>query len=391
MGFCKKCGSEVAEDARFCEKCGTPVNQQGSSAQAVKMQPDSGARKQSYEGEIRKCPNCGDPIDAFELVCDKCGYNFSTNRMSTSQERLAAQLSAIDAEMQEAKKKSRKDDTEWAIPYKERKATCINAFPVANSVEEIASFLMYAGGNIDMSCVATSNSNNNYDKGDHMIADAWIGKMDQMYQMAKVSFADSPKFTQIEHIYTEKKKEIKKTRVKKIVSNPLFLSGAMMVGGILMLLMMPLFMGGGERKLERQVKQIEAYIAEENYDAALTTAYAMSDNYSDSWSETRASLINRILELQGKSQGIEENHEGMVQIPIETLTGKQVSDVVAMLTSAGFTNVTQEKVQSDLLTGWMDKMLETKGEVEEVSVNGSTDYTKGSWLAPDTPIIVRHW
>lgn len=220
MGFCKQCGSELTEDARFCEKCGTPVSS-NSGNQPVKMQAETSERKQIYEGEIRKCPNCGDPIDAFELICDKCGFNFSTNRMSTSQERLAAQLSTIDAKLQEAKKKNKKEDYQLAIQYKEQKASCINTFPVANSVEEIVSFMMYASGNIDMTCVATSNENNNYDKGDHMIADAWIGKMEQMYKMAKVSFPDSPKFAQIEKIYTDKQNEIKKTGLKRIISNPM--------------------------------------------------------------------------------------------------------------------------------------------------------------------------
>ncbi len=228
MGFCKQCGSELPEDARFCEKCGTPVSAKTGN-QSVKMQAESGERKQTYEGEIRKCPNCGDPIDAFEFICDKCGFNFSTSRMSTSQERLAAQLASIDAKMQAETKKNKKNDSETAIKYKEQKATCINTFAVANSVEEIVSFMMYASGNIDMTCVATSNENNNYDKGDHMIADAWIGKMEQMYQMAKVSFSDSPMFSQIEHIYTEKKKELKKTGIKKITSNPMFGLAAMMV------------------------------------------------------------------------------------------------------------------------------------------------------------------
>ena len=226
MAFCKQCGARVDDDARFCEKCGVAIGGQDSGNTSPVIQPISSARKQSYEGEIRKCPNCGDPIDAFEFVCDKCGFNFSTNRISTSQERLSAQLAEIDAKLQEAKKTRKKKDHEWAIPFKEQKATCINTFPVANSIEEIMSFMMYASGNIDMNCVATSNVDRSYyDKGDHMIAEAWIGKMDQMYHMAKVSFSDSPKFSQIENIYNDKKNEIKKTSVKRITTNPFFILG----------------------------------------------------------------------------------------------------------------------------------------------------------------------
>ena len=118
MGFCKKCGVELAEDARFCEKCGTPVTIQSAGSESIKMQSETDVRKQSYEGEVRKCPNCGDPIDAFEMICDKCGFNFSTNRMSLSQERLAAQLATIDAKMQAA---------ENSLPFKSVSASFANA------------------------------------------------------------------------------------------------------------------------------------------------------------------------------------------------------------------------------------------------------------------------
>lgn len=68
----------------------------------------------------------------------------------------------------------------------------------------------------------------------------------------------------------------------------------------------------------------ELYIAEENYDAALTVAYSMSDNYSDSWSETRANLINRIQALKSESEGTSVDNEGKVQFPTKTLEGEQV-------------------------------------------------------------------
>ena len=199
--FCKYCGADIDNDSKFCKSCGATLDGAGYA------QSDGSIRKQTYEGELRKCPNCGDPIDAFELICDKCGYNFSTNRVSSNQEKLATQLRKIDEEQ-----------IRRAIK-KERKASCISAHPVPNSIEEISSFMMYAGGNIDIKCLATANSVEEYDKGDRKIAEAWIGKMDQMYQLARITFSQEPLFAEIEKIYLAKKREIKRAVVKRFISS----------------------------------------------------------------------------------------------------------------------------------------------------------------------------
>lgn len=325
MRNCVNCGALVDEDARFCEKCGTAITVQGSESGTVKMQAEGTGRRQSFEGEVRKCPNCGDPIDAFEFVCDKCGYNFSTNRMSTSQEKLAAQLQSIDARMPKGKNKENEIEN-----LKGQKATVINTFPVANSIEEIVSFMMYAAGNIDMSCVSTSHDNNNYSKGDHQIADAWIGKMDQMYQMAKMSFSNSPKFQQVETIYQDKKKELKKASVKKILTNPMAGLVAMMAICFLML---------GVMGIRESIK------------------------------ESRAERLGKIA-LPASSS---------------SMSGKDYLDVEKMLRSAGFTNIELE-ANEDLVTGWITK----DGSVEKVSVEGNTAFSNGERYFSDANIVITY-
>ena len=238
MSFCKQCGASLDEDAVFCKKCGSRVEE--ADKEKIRAKGKSSSRKEAYEGVIRKCPNCGDPIDAFELICDKCGYNFTTDRISTSQERLAAQLEAIE----------RKKGRGW----KAKKATCINSFPVSISAEEIVSFMSYACGNIDMDCVSQSLENDKYDKGDHQIAEAWIGKMEQMYHMTKISLSDSPVFSQVEHIYLEKKEEIKKASKKRIWSNPLFWC---FFGMAICFVLIPIILGVIEVNTEKHKNQLK--------------------------------------------------------------------------------------------------------------------------------------
>ena len=179
-------------------------------------------REIKYEGVVRKCPNCGDPIEAFELICDKCGYNFSTNRMSTGQERLAVQLENIKSNS--------------------KRANCINAFPVPIDAEEIIAFMLYAAGNIDMKCVSTSSENNNYSKGEQQVAEAWIGKMEQMHNMALISLPGDPRLELVEKVYQDKKKELKRAHVKRVFSNPFISIFILFFGGIILMLILSLFM-----------------------------------------------------------------------------------------------------------------------------------------------------
>ena len=135
-----------------------------------------------------------------------------------------------------------------------------------------------------------------------------------------------------------------------------------------------------EEKLENQVEQIEAYIAEGNYDDALTTAYEMREDYNDTWKAKRAGLIERIKKLQGEAKG-------MVSVPVSAndVKDKNYADVVLQFQKAGFLNVVPEKVP-DLITGW----LHGEGEVIEVSIDGKTSFTKGDHCDPNVSVVVRY-
>ena len=72
MAFCSNCGERIEEGANFCNKCGKPVNENYSS------------RKVTYEGEIHKCPNCGEILNSFVSNCPTCGYELrSVNTSNT--------------------------------------------------------------------------------------------------------------------------------------------------------------------------------------------------------------------------------------------------------------------------------------------------------------------
>lgn len=368
MAFCTNCGQKITEESKFCSNCGAAVN--------------TVQRKTVYEGEIHKCPNCGAELTSFVKNCPECGYELrgadgavSVREFSNNYARSTSNAKKVDL---------------------------IRTFVIPNTREDILEFAILASSNIDSGSYSRQSNVVSDGATQQDVTDAWMAKFEQAQQKANILLTDDPYLEKINKLYDDKKKKLENARVvsgRKKVFNTIFRAifgnefVKIVLPFVILIVCIPLLfgLGGGEKKLEKQVKQIEAYIAEGNYDAALTTAYAMSDNYSSSWSETRANLINRTQALKAESEGTSVDNEGKVQFPTQTLEGKQVSDVVSILTSAGFTNVTQEPVATDLLTGWLDKLTETKGEVDEITVGGSTEYTKGAWLDPNTPIIVRYW
>ncbi len=67
------------------------------------------------------------------------------------------------------------------------------------------------------------------------------------------------------------------------------------------------------------------------------------------------------------------------------LQGENYEDVMAQLEAAGFTNIETRKID-DLITGWLTK----DGEVEEVSIDGSTDFGAGRSYPSDARVVITY-
>ena len=80
-------------------------------------------------------------------------------------------------------------------------------------------------------------------------------------------------------------------------------------------------------------------------------------------------------------------HVGEVKTPSGSIAqkGREYTEVVDDFKSKGFKNVKTEKIE-DLITGWITK----DGEVEEVSVNGSVDYSPDEWTSADAEVIIKY-
>lgn len=82
MAFCINCGQELAEGAKFCANCGKAVTGEKTTSQG----------KTVYEGNLHKCPNCGEVLNSFVTNCPTCGHEIRDTQGVSSVRQLAIKL-----------------------------------------------------------------------------------------------------------------------------------------------------------------------------------------------------------------------------------------------------------------------------------------------------------
>ena len=218
--FCPYCGTKLDEGARFCKNCGEPMLQaqqpaNGTSASEdlnIKTRPPKvdqdkedtrTKRKTVYEGELHKCPNCGEVLKAFELNCPACGYELRGSTATNSVQQLYWELNRLTST--------------------EQKTIAIRNYPIPNAKEDIIEFMILASSNIS-------------GEANKSIFEAWVAKFEQAYRKAQITLQNDSAFSQIEEIYEKTEKAITKEKLShttasagnmlircfKIMPNPVF-------------------------------------------------------------------------------------------------------------------------------------------------------------------------
>ena len=172
MPFCSNCGQQIQESAKFCAGCGSPTAANNSN---------TSKRTAFYDGELHKCPNCGEVLNSFVAVCPACGYELRGSSATGAVKEFASKLDKATTEFQ--------------------KANIIRNFPIPNTKEDIFEFMILASSNID-------------DHPNKEIFDAWIAKFEQCYDKAKLTFLQDSDFSQIQSMYTRTIKEIRRIKRK---------------------------------------------------------------------------------------------------------------------------------------------------------------------------------
>lgn len=299
MAFCSNCGHQLAEGVNFCVKCGTKVNIEESSQDEV--------RKVAYDGEIHKCPNCGDILDAYESVCKACGYEQRGSRATSSVHELAVRLQQIEEARLTSNNHSRFGQSS---EIDQQKINLIRSFVIPNTKEDILEFAVLAASNVDTSAYddsygILSTLQNGRRKA---VSDAWLAKLKQAYQKAKLVFVGDPRISEIESLYETTNKAIKrvKGRVWKILG---IVFGALfaffMLVGIIAISSTENDQKAENARLEAIEIQVQEALQAEDYTLALMHADRLyfgenEEKYIRDWQIKREYWIKRVIEEAAK-------------------------------------------------------------------------------------------
>lgn len=203
MAFCINCGQELVEGAKFCSKCGAEVNAPQNEAKAQ--------RKTVYEGEIHKCPSCGEKISSFVSTCPSCGFELRGTSSSKALKDFVQKLeNCSDGE---------------------QKNLLIRNFPIPNTKEDILEFLLLTVTNIE-----NNKQNSTYQ--------SWISKFEQCYEKANLSIVGSEDRVAVQRIYDKGTKEIAATKKNRQIPQYRFISITLAVVASALLLLIT-FAGSG--------------------------------------------------------------------------------------------------------------------------------------------------
>lgn len=205
MHFCTNCGKELADGIKFCHECGKAVNDISATDQ----------RKTVYDGEIHKCPECGEIINSFVLNCPACGLELRGINSSSSINQFVAKLEEIESKREHSK------SNPWRELYfgkklsktDEQKISLIRSFAIPNTKEDLFEFLILSVSNIDYS--AYENENSLRVDARREVSEAWRSKFEQAYQKAKMMFPSDPQFAEIEQMHKSTNNSIKKAKNKQ--------------------------------------------------------------------------------------------------------------------------------------------------------------------------------
>ena len=209
MKYCTECGHQLPNGAKFCAECGASVQ---VSAQSQ--------RKTVYDGEIHKCPHCGEVLNSFQTNCPACGHEIRGVQGVSSVRQLAIKLEQLESRRTPQKRGNilSKAFGGGQLPSTdEQKIALIRTFAIPNTKEDVLEFIALAASNIDLKVYGLQAQSYQWlDPARRELSDAWLAKLEQADQKAEIMFGHTQEYISMRNVYEKKIKEIKKQK-RKIV------------------------------------------------------------------------------------------------------------------------------------------------------------------------------
>ena len=381
--FCSSCGTPLSDGVNFCHECGTTVKRETEKITE---------RETVYEGNLHKCPNCGELVKSFSISCPSCGHEFRDAKASSVVQEFARKLEALEKQRSERPKKR---SSTTISKTDQQIITLIRSFPIPNTKEDLFEFLVLASSNIDMQ--------RHYDidgvsEDRQAVSDAWEAKFEQAYNKAKLSFSKEPEFKAMQSIHKQKKAEIGNAKKKKFFTVLAIIVG--IVAAYVVMFSLLSHMGDSDdRKIAAENARLDAIVAEvydaledNNYTLARAKAASLTfsgpntttaDKAAAKWDVTRAQLLEIIDRAEYGSGYVPENREISISLTQDDFKDEDYLEVKRQLENCGFTNIKTEAI-NDLIIGFWT----SEGAVEKVTVNGEIGFTGNSTYLADAEIVI---
>lgn len=301
--FCPYCGTKLDNGARFCKNCGKLIAIGEQETPIPKCEEKIYERKNVYDGQTHKCPNCGEVLESFVTNCPACGIELRGAKASGSVREFALKLEAIEAQ--------RKYEKAYGVfgllsqMYRvsktdEQKISLIKNYSVPNTKEDILEFMILATSNIDVSVYDSFNSKNAAAKAK---SEAWNAKIKQVYAKAKSTYRSDPDFFTIQELYDSCYADIAKQKRNG------FIKLALLFGSLLLffaLLLIPALTSSSRKeaaeikRLEAIEKDVRAALDKKEYKYALSMADSIDYQRFDTaaerkWDIQREYWVDKVL------------------------------------------------------------------------------------------------
>lgn len=169
----------------------------------------------SKYGDVKRCPQCGTPVEGFSGKCSACGYEFKNLDALKSSQKLAEKLEEINLEY---RRSGKGNFLSTQNKINAELSSAIKNFPVPTTKEDILDFI-----------IAMQSKWNTEE--DYIIRGAYKSKYDECINKAKILFPNDPDF---QGVFEQHQKD-----KKKITLSPPIIALIMFVLLVLLLLIGP--------------------------------------------------------------------------------------------------------------------------------------------------------